>query len=266
MYTIRMPAPINWGSLKYSLPPRVSLHRQVAGRLGLLIAEGQLIPGSVLPNESQLGANLGVSRTALREAIKVLAAKGLVDVRRKTGTRVRPNSQWNMLDPEVLFWLFSGPDVPAGLTDLLEVRKIVEPAGARMAAERATLEDLAEMQRAFEAMEAAANDLDSRVETDLLFHLSILEGAHNAFMRPFGALIQAALRTSFRLTSSNTVAYRRTLTLHREVLAAIKSRNRKKAEAAMLLVLAQTSKDVAAELQKAKKGIPLILKRRQSRQ
>ena len=264
MYTILMCAQVNWGLPTYSLVSRVSLHHQVAGRIGSLIAEGQLAPGSILPNEFQLGAQFGVSRTALREAIKVLAAKGLVEVRRKTGTRVRPNSQWNMLDPEVLLWLFSGPDMPAGLTDLLEVRRIVEPSGARMAAERATPEDLVKMESAFKGMEAAANDLDSRIEPDLFFHLAVLEGTRNAFMRPFGSLIQTALRASFRLTSSNSVAYKRTLALHREVLEAIKSRSGKKAEAAMLLILAQTSRDIAAELKKAKKRIPVTDKRRPS--
>lgn len=261
-----MPARIKRNPSNIFPLPRVTLHYQVARSLGSMIAVGKLAPGSILPNESHLGTNFGVSRTALREAIKVLAAKGLVEVRRKTGTRVRPNSQWNMLDPEVLSWFFSGPDVPAGLTDLLEVRKIVEPAGARMAAERATPADQAEMQSAFEAMEAATNDLESRIEPDLLFHLAVLEGARNTFMRPFGALIQTALRASFRLTSSNAAAYKRTLTLHREVLEAIKSRNGKKAEAAMLLVLAQTSRDIAAELQKPKKSIPLSAKRQHSRQ
>jgi DNA-binding FadR family transcriptional regulator len=266
MYTVSMPVRVTWNPAKLSPLTHVNLHLQVAGRIGSLIAQGKLAPGSVLPNESQLGTKFGVSRTALREAIKVLAAKGLVEVRRKTGTRVRPNSHWNMLDGEVLTWLFSGTDVPAGLSDLLEVRKIVEPAGARMAAARATPEDLAKMESAFEAMETAAKDLDSRVEADLLFHLAVLEGTRNGFMRPFGALIQTALRASFRLTSSNSVAYQRTLTLHRAVLEAIKSRNGQKAEAAMLMVLAQTSRDIAAESKKAKKWIPLTIKRRYSRQ
>jgi DNA-binding FadR family transcriptional regulator len=256
-----MPAPLKWGLPRYSLTPRASLHHQVAGRIGSMIAEGQLAPGSILPNEFQLGTQFGVSRTVLREAIKVLAAKGLVEVRRKTGTRVRPNSQWNMLDPEVLLWLFSGPDMSARLTDLLEVRTIVEPAAARMAAERATSENLLKMESAFNAMEAAADHPDSRIEPDLFFHLAVLEGTRNAFMRPFGALIQTALRASFRLTSSNSVAYKRTLALHRAVLEAIQSRSGKKAEAAMLLILAQTSMDIEAELKKMKKKLPLTKRR-----
>jgi DNA-binding FadR family transcriptional regulator len=247
---------MNWRSPHFSSLARASLHHQIAGEIGSLIGQGSLAPGSVLPNESLLGAEFGVSRTALREAIKVLAAKGLVEVRRKTGTRVRPHADWNMLDPEVLSWLFSGTGLPAGLTDLLEVRKIVEPAGARMAAERATAEDLAEIEEAYFAMEAAASDLPSSIEPDLRFHLAVLEAAHNAFMRPFGALIQTALRASFRLTSSNSISYRRTLTLHRAVMEAVKSGSGDEAEAAMLSVLAQTSRDIAAEFQTASKAKP----------
>jgi DNA-binding FadR family transcriptional regulator len=266
MYTISMPTRVHWNSVKLFPPARANLHLQVAGRIGSLIAQGKLAPGSVLPNESQLGTKFGVSRTALREAIKVLAAKGLVEVRRKTGTRVRPNSHWNMLDGEVLSWLFSGSDVPADLSDLLEVSRIVEPAGARMAAERATPEDLAKMESAFMAMETAAKDLDSCIEPDLLFHLAVLQGTRNGFMKPFGALIQTALRASFRLTSRNSVAHKRTLTLHRAVLEAIKSRNGEEAEAAMHMVLAQTSRDVAAESKKGKKWASPTSKSRYSRQ
>lgn len=231
---------------------RSSLHHQVAGQIGSLIAQGSLVPGSVLPNEFSLCTELGVSRTALREAIKVLAAKGLVEVRRKTGTRVRPHADWNVLDPEVLSWLFSGAGLPAGLADLLEVRKMVEPAAARMAAERATSENLSAIESAYLAMETALGDLSSSIEPDLSFHLAVLEASHNVFMRPFGALIQTALKASFRLTSSNRISYRRTLMLHRAVFDAIKSGSCDRAEAAMLAVLDQTSRDIKAAEKKLK--------------
>jgi DNA-binding FadR family transcriptional regulator len=248
-----VPGKIIWKSGSSSFPPRLSLHHEVAGRIGSLIAQGRIRPGSVLPNEPSLGTEFGVSRTALREAIKVLASKGLVEVRRKTGTRVRPEAEWNMLDPEVLTWLFSGAGVPAGLTDLLEVRKVVEPAAARMAALRATSEDLLEIRKAFVGMESA-RDLPSSIESDLSFHLAVLEATHNAFMRPFGALIQAALRASFRLTSSNRTLYRKTLTLHRSVVDAIQAGNDDRSEIAMLAVLAQTSQDVATQTKAAMAG------------
>lgn len=227
----------------------MSLHSAVASQLGHLIAQGRLEPGSILPNEAALGKDFGVSRTALREAIKVLASKGLVEVRRKTGTRINAHAQWNMLDPEVLGWMFSGYGAPAGLPDLMEVRMLVEPAAARMAAMRADAGDLKQIQDALVQMEAATGDLRYSVDADLRFHMAVLQAAHNMFMRPFGALIQAALRASFRLTSSNTDLYRRTLPLHRKVLHAIEAKNAAKAQAAMEAVLAQTLRDINAQAQ-----------------
>ena len=244
----------NWKSETFTSLARPSLHDEVAGHIGSLIAEGRIEPGSVLPNEAALGSEFGVSRTALREAIKVLASKGLVEVRRKTGTRVRPRSEWNMLDPEVLSWLFSGTGIPPGLSDLMEVRKVVEPAAARMAAIRATAEDLAEMRDAHRGMERATGDLLSSVESDLRFHLAVLEATHNAFMRPFGALIQAALRASFRLTSSNSSLYRKTLPFHGAVVDAIETRNGDEAGTAMLTILNQTSKDIITQTKSLSKN------------
>jgi DNA-binding FadR family transcriptional regulator len=238
---------IQWRETRSPSLPRLSLHHEVAGRIGSLIAQGSIKPGTVLPNEAALGTEFGVSRTALREAIKVLSAKGLVEVRRKTGTRVRPNAEWSMLDPEVLSWLFSGNGAPARMPDLLEVRKVVEPAAARMAALRATADDLAEIRGAYLEMERATGDLTASIESDLRFHLAVLEATHNIFMKPFGALILAALRASFRLTNSNSDLYKKSLLRHSAVMDAIESKDGDQAEAAMLAILKQTSKDIATQ-------------------
>jgi DNA-binding FadR family transcriptional regulator len=235
---------------------RVSLHTAVASRIGSLIVQGKLSPGSILPNEAALAAEFGVSRTALREAIKVLASKGLVEVRRKTGTRVNTHSHWNMLDPEVLTWMFSGDEIPSRLADLMEVRMLIEPAAARMAAGRATATDLDEIRKTLHGMEASTGDIPSSVESDLGFHMAVLEATHNAFMRPFGALIQAALRGSFRLTSSNADLYRLTLPLHRKVFEAIEARNSEKAEAAMKTLLTQTLHDIDQQTVLMREGRP----------
>ena len=225
---------------------RSNLHYQIAKKMGSLIAQGTIEPGSILPNEDSLSAKFGVSRTALREAVKVLASKGLIEVRRKTGTRVKPRSEWNLLDPDVLSWVFSGTEIAPVLRDLMEVRKTIEPAAARMAANHATDGDVMQIADAFTEMEVATNDLPSSVEPDLKFHLAILSATHNIFMKPFGTLIQTALRTSFNLTSSNPVAYERTLALHRAVLDAIRLRDAEGAADAMNIVLAQTSADIDA--------------------
>jgi DNA-binding FadR family transcriptional regulator len=202
----------------------------------------------VLPNEASLCEKLGVSRTALREGMKVLSAKGLVEVRRKTGTRIRPMSNWNMLDPEVLSWMFSAGGAPFGLEHLIEIRRVVEPVAARMAAKRATDEELAEIARAFESMNSAKSRLSSSIAPDLRFHLAIFSATHNIFMRSFGTLIQSALRASFRLTSTDNAAYKRTLTLHGEILRAIQAKNSTRAERAMLALLNQTSSELQEKM------------------
>jgi DNA-binding FadR family transcriptional regulator len=216
---------------------KTSLHGRIAERLGVGILSGKILPGEVLPNEAALGASFNVSRTAVREAIKVLTSKGLVEVRRKTGTRIRPKHDWHALDPDVVAWQFSGDVLPPAITDLLELREIIEPICARLAAERATTEDVNHIETAFQQMENAIGKTSASVEADLSFHLAILEATHNAFMRPFGALIQAALRASFRQTNADPTAYQRSLSKHKAVLAAIKSKTPLAAETAMLSVL-----------------------------
>src|SRR5438128_7743542 len=131
----KMGAPI---TLERSQYPDRSLHDRVVHAIGRKILGGELPPGALLPAEPELGA----SRTVLREAIKVLAAKGLVEARPKIGTRVRPRDAWNLLDPDVLSWQREGTAPVAFLRKLTEVRRIVEPAAAELAGERATARDV----------------------------------------------------------------------------------------------------------------------------
>jgi DNA-binding FadR family transcriptional regulator len=142
---------------------RRSLHGKVAHDLGARILNGDLAPGHVLPNEATLSAELKVSRTALREAIKVLAAKGLVESRPKTGTKVRPREFWNLLDPDILSWLYSsGPNREAAET-LFELREIFEPQTAAMAAKRASPEQIKLIAQAFADMEKADGDVEAEI-------------------------------------------------------------------------------------------------------
>jgi len=222
-----------------------NLHGQIAEYLGTKIVRGEHLVGEVLPTETSLGISLGVSRTAIREAIKVLSSKGLVEVRRKTGSRVRAQRDWNALDPDVIGWQFSGDGTPIRMiNDLIELRRIIEPACARLAAKLATAEELAEIEKAFIEMEQATGKTEASVEADLKFHLAILEATHNSFMRPFGALIQAALRASFRLTNADTAAYRLSLTKHRAVLVSIRGSDPEAADMAMQAVLRGSQRDI----------------------
>lgn len=208
----------NAASRTYS---RRSLHGQVAHEIGARILKGDLAPGDVLPNEANLSAELNVSRTALREAIKVLAAKGLVESRPKTGTRVRPREVWNLLDPDILSWQFSsGPDA-AVMRHLFEIREIVEPAAAALAAARGNREEIARMAVAYEDMVAAGDDIEAGIEPDLRFHQSILAATENELLRSLGSMIETALAAGFKASRSLDTVLRNSLPLHKKVMEAI---------------------------------------------
>src|SRR5205809_5241457 len=138
----RMALPIRFERSQY---PEQSLHGRIVHAIGRRILSGDLRPGDLLPAEPDLGA----SRTVVREAVKVLAAKGLVESRPKTGTRVRPRDAWNLLDPDVLAWQREGASPAQFLRKLTEVRRIVEPAAAELAAERASSRELAGVEDAY---------------------------------------------------------------------------------------------------------------------
>jgi DNA-binding FadR family transcriptional regulator len=244
---------------------RPNLTVQIASDLGIKIVSGQMVEGEILPTEAALGTLLGVSRTAIREAIKVLASKGLVEVRRKTGTRVRSSREWNALDPDVITWQFEGDAPPAGLKDLLELRRIIEPVCASLAAERSTPAELEEIEKAFDEMQSSVGKTAAAVEADLRFHLAILEATHNVFMRPFGALIQAALRASFRRTNADVSAYRESLLKHRAVLAAIRDHLPETAESAMLSMLQGTQRDIRHVIGDKRKPATATKKKKASR-
>ena len=146
---------------------------------------GDIRPGEGLPNTQDLSAELGVSRSSLREAIKVLGAKGMLEVRPRTGTRVLPRSSWNLMDPELLGWC--GPSLDPDLVrSLLECRELIEPGAAAMAAQRATNTQLAIIEAALERMAQAAS-LDERVEADLDFHVAVLRASGNPFLAQWGS-------------------------------------------------------------------------------
>ena len=231
-----------------------SLHGQVVHELGRRIVTGDIGEGVVLPNETELGASFDVSRTALREGIKVLTAKGLLASRTRTGTRVRPRSEWNMLDPDILAWRLNSDDqqIEKFIQDLVEFRQAIEPLAASLAAERATDEQIAEIEQAYEAMVEAGDDVDAAVEPDLRFHHAILQASGNELLAPLGALIETALTASFRMVSP---AFQfDVLAVHKAVLDTIKARDSRGAWKAMFNLLDHAitfNKAILAEMRKA---------------
>lgn len=233
--------------------PQRGLHGQVVHRVGLLILRGELRPGDPLPNEDDLAVELGVSRTVLREAIKVLAAKGLVESRPKTGMRVRPRRSWNLTDPDVLSWqLEASPDAHF-FANLSEVRRLIEPAAARLAAERATDEEIASLERWYRKMELAVDDRDAYIASDLRFHEEILDACHNELLAHMGSMLRAVFRASRALTTRVPGSSARAMPLHWAIVEAIRDHDGPRAEAAMLELIATTAADVDRAL---KAGLP----------
>jgi GntR family galactonate operon transcriptional repressor len=234
----------------------------VAHAIGLRIVAGDPPPGALLPTEHQLAAEIGVSRAALREGFRLLAARGMIISRRKVGTSVRPMADWNMLDASVLAWHLEREPTRAFIDGLFEARLIIEPAAAAMAAERATADEISVMGEALGEMAAAqgatardpapaeeADDIDKTVGADLRFHKAILTAAGNHFLATFGALIGSSLIASFRL---NWVAHNSapsiSLALHEDVMIAISARDPPAAEHRMRLLLTAAHRDAVLSL------------------
>ena len=230
-----------------SKPSGARIHGQIVGTLARDVLGGAVAPGDALPNEDLLAARFAVSRSSVREAVKTLAAKGLIESRQRVGARIRPRADWHMLDPDLLAW---HPDILHDrplMAGLLETRRIIEPAAAELAALRATAEDFAALAASLDAMaDAAPRDLEACCEADLAFHGGIIAASRNVVLDGLVATIAAALRASLRATNSITTDQARSVAAHRAVLDALRRRDGAGARAAMNAVLDNTEQDLGA--------------------
>jgi GntR family transcriptional regulator, galactonate operon transcriptional repressor len=172
---------------------------RVIESLGEAIVSGRFAPGTLLPREFELMSEQEVSRTSIREAMKVLAAKGLVEIRQKTGTRVRPLDLWNLFDADVLRWHLSQGRGESILRDLIELRQVIEPAAARMAAGRANFDDLLRIDQAVRSMREGVRDLDAYLHADVAFHMAVFGASHNVLFARLSHLVADFLEISFHL-------------------------------------------------------------------
>ncbi|WP_262704017.1 MULTISPECIES: FadR/GntR family transcriptional regulator [Streptomyces] len=224
--------------------PGRGLHRQAVEEIGRRIIRGDHPPGSVL-HPDRLETELGVSKTVVREALRVLASKGLIESRQKRGTTIRPRADWNLLDSDLLHWQGSSDPTDAFLEDLAEVRAIVEPAGARLAATRRTESDLAAMRQALDTMAAPGTDADAMVAADLAFHRALLDAAHNELLSRMEVVIEAGLGIRDRIVYG-AQHFADSVPVHRELLRAVEAGDPDAAVAAAGSLLAQASADLAA--------------------
>jgi DNA-binding FadR family transcriptional regulator len=235
---------------------RRSLPLQVANRIGSQIVSGALPPGALLPSEIELSGELGVSRTALREAIKVLASKGLIEQRPKTGTRIRPRASWNFLDPDVLVWQLANGPLDQHVRNLFDLRQAIEPGVAALAARRASAGCLEQLAQSYRDLEAAGDDDERFTEPDMRFHQGLLAATGNETLRSLGTVIEHALGWSFRLSIGNPDGQRPSLPLHKAVLEAVCGRDPSTARQAMECLLAGAEQDVRRALAARPEPVP----------
>jgi GntR family transcriptional regulator, galactonate operon transcriptional repressor len=210
-----------------------NLHDRVTRALAVRVLEAERASEPLIfPNEADLCRELGVSRTILREAVKVLADKGMVDVRPRSGTRARPRPEWKLLDPDILAWQAElGPDARF-LRDLCEVRLAIEPIAAGFAALRATAEEIDAIGRCLEQRESRSASEEEIAELDLRFHAAVVGASHNLLLEQ----LSAAIRQPFRAALSYTVRLRASsalgLAAHKALFEGISGRDPLRARAA----------------------------------
>lgn len=203
----------------------------VVEKLGQRIVRGDFARRGGLPTEPELSAELGISRNVLREAIKVLASKGLVEVRPKTGTRVRTPENWNVLDPDILGWFSLDGSELRNAHDFVEFRRIIEPKASYLAALRATDDDIAMIRKAFDELFGCIGQPSKIPAADIVFHRSIYIASHNIILRHLGSLITPLMQNQVLITTEPPGSFEKGLPLHRMVTEAIARRNPRKAEA-----------------------------------
>lgn len=229
-----------------------TLHRRTLHQLGEEICLGQYRPGDVLPAEPVLGERLGVSRIVVREVIKSLASKGMLEVRRKTGTVVLDPSRWSLFDPDVIAWRANTATMNESLAkELMELRSIVEPAACRFAAQRITDEEKCALRAALDAMQRAIDGDGDYVAADLAFHTAILKACRNQFVAQMQNAMAAILHTSFEIVSITPGGPARSLPMHQSLCAAIVQGQPDAAERAARTIIAQAEHDLQQRLARA---------------
>lgn len=224
---------------------RKSQHARIVRDLGVQIVAGEWQPGDKLPAETLLCDRYKVSRPVLREATRVLVAKGLVMSRQRSGVIVRSRTDWHLLDPDVLYWFIQSKPRHEFVGKLLEIRRIFEPAAAGIAARVASAASLQGISRAYEQMEAAHTP-EELLEPDLAFHRLIAEATGNELIAYIGNMLSLALRESIKLSSRHPNTHALSLPRHKAILTALLNRDALAARQATQVQLQGTQEDLTA--------------------
>ena len=219
----------------HRIQPSENLHDRVTRVLALRIIQAEQDSEQLaFPNEAELCLQLGVSRSILREAVKVLTDKGMLDVRPRTGTRARPRACWNLLDRDILAWQAQLHPDPRFLRDLCEVRLAIEPTASGFAALRATPDEIETLAHCLEARESAAATAspEQAIDLDLRFHTAVVEASHNPLFQQLSETIREPFRAALVYTTLLQASVALELEAYRTLFDAIRRRDPLAARAA----------------------------------
>ncbi|MFD2165030.1 FadR/GntR family transcriptional regulator [Thalassotalea euphylliae] len=228
--------------------PKHNLTHQLTHDLGMAIVKGDYPVGSGLPSEADLCVEFDVSRSATREAVKMLSAKGLISSRPKQGIQVLPESNWNMFDTDVLGWILNSKPSLALLKEFTQVRVAIEPQAAALAAVNGTEEDFANIEKALSRMADADKGLDDPLDADIAFHTAILMASGNRFIAQLNDFISTALRVSIRYTNRIKGVPGADVQKHADIFNTIKSRKPEQASASVKTILDEALELIQSQL------------------
>ena len=232
----------------FSSLQRQNLSEQVVRQIGLSLMRNDFKPGDALLSEPELSLQFNISRPVLREALKMLGAKGLIESRPKTGTRVRPRADWNLLDPDVIAWQYEIGFDRSFLQAVCEIRLMFEPMTAGFAAVRATPEEVAWIEHRCQRLQDAVDSIELYIPADLQFHTAICSAAHNELLQKIMTTLDTPLRASRVITSQLPGANQIAMPLHWAITKAIRNRDEQTAEMAMRKLIILTTEDIQRAL------------------
>lgn len=210
---------------------------QIARSIGIRIVGGKIKQGEKFDNEDQIAIEFGVSRTVVREAMKRLSAKGLVEVRPRVGTSVLNRNRWSLLDPDIMDWCLETTPTLEVLMQLREMRSVIEPGAVALACTRANEGDVEKIMAMYERMEAGVEQPETFALADTEFHVEILKASHNEYLSSLAGLIRTDLMSSIKVTNPDKEKNIRSLKFHKDVALAIAEHDIEKAEKAMHVLL-----------------------------
>lgn len=228
----------------FSRPKRTGLHRDLVDALGKQIVTGGIDVGTVLPIEPGELVGLTISRSVTREALKVLAAKGLIESRPKVGTRVLGRPHWSLLDPDVLAWSLEAADATTRYDEIYEIRAIIEPRIASLAAERRSDVEAVRLGELLDRMRAGATNYDAYVAADLGLHTAVLAAAHNVLLAQMVDIIRMVLDACQRVSGRDPALRDRAIEEHRAIVTAITDRDPAAAARSAELLLVSAARDL----------------------